>query len=211
MHELAKKSLPPLSLKDAATQASWLWSLELLSVVLNGCPASATQTGSGLFLPFRATSRLWFKAQHQTHGEVGGGGDFLLTMGPGVGWTKSLAACLTPETRLICDFDTRARSPALNSVRWDVTKNVCVCVECLAASSHTLQALQSVGNLGLQLGHGKEQWMAPLHPIILRSVSSVKDFLDKLIDIDHDTGETESTPLRDDPRAVPLVLCGQGC
>ncbi|KAF7668987.1 hypothetical protein LDENG_00262310 [Lucifuga dentata] len=49
------------------------------------------------------------------------------------------------------------------------------------------KALQSVGNLGLQLGHGKEQWMTPLHPIILRSVSSVKDFLDKLIDIDHDT------------------------
>ncbi|XP_042344073.1 rasGAP-activating-like protein 1 isoform X4 [Plectropomus leopardus] len=48
------------------------------------------------------------------------------------------------------------------------------------------KALQSVGNLGLQLGHGKEQWMEPLHPIILRSVSSVKDFLDKLIDIDHD-------------------------
>ncbi|XP_077418050.1 RAS protein activator like 1 [Vanacampus margaritifer] len=48
------------------------------------------------------------------------------------------------------------------------------------------KALQSVGNLGLQLGHGKEHWMAPLHPIILRSVASVKDFLDKLIDIDHD-------------------------
>uniref|UniRef100_A0A4W6FR88 RAS protein activator like 1 n=1 Tax=Lates calcarifer TaxID=8187 RepID=A0A4W6FR88_LATCA len=51
------------------------------------------------------------------------------------------------------------------------------------------KALQSVGNLGLQLGHGKEQWMAPLHPIILRSVASVKDFLDKLIDIDHDIGK----------------------
>ncbi|KAM4616916.1 rasGAP-activating-like protein 1 isoform 2-T2 [Polymixia lowei] len=49
------------------------------------------------------------------------------------------------------------------------------------------KALQSVGNLGLQLGHGKEQWMAPLHPIILCSVASVKDFLDKLIDIDHDS------------------------
>lgn len=54
------------------------------------------------------------------------------------------------------------------------------------------QALQSVGNLGLQLGHGKEQWMAPLHPIILRSVASVKDFLDKLIDIDHDIGKAEN-------------------
>ncbi|KAJ8285824.1 hypothetical protein GJAV_G00031320 [Gymnothorax javanicus] len=48
------------------------------------------------------------------------------------------------------------------------------------------KAVQSVGNLGLQLGHGKEQWMAPLHPVILRSVASVKDFLDKLVDIDHD-------------------------
>lgn len=46
------------------------------------------------------------------------------------------------------------------------------------------QAVQSVGNLGLQLGHGKELWMEPLHPIILYSVASVKDFLDKLIDID---------------------------
>ena len=54
------------------------------------------------------------------------------------------------------------------------------------------QAVQSVGNLGLQLGHGKEQWMAPLHPIILCSVASVKDFLDKLIDIDHDSGKRES-------------------
>lgn len=68
-----------------------------------------------------------------------------------------------------------------------------VCVLSVGWRLHTLQALQSVGNLGLQLGHGKEQWMAPLHPIILRSVSSVKDFLDKLIDIDHDTGESESS------------------
>ncbi|XP_068617099.1 rasGAP-activating-like protein 1 [Brachionichthys hirsutus] len=58
------------------------------------------------------------------------------------------------------------------------------------------KALQSVGNLGLQLGHGKERWMAPLHPIILRSVASVKDFLDKLIDIDHDISKTESSPQR---------------
>lgn len=55
------------------------------------------------------------------------------------------------------------------------------------------QALQSVGNLGLQLGHGKEQWMAPLHPIILRSVASLKDLLDKLIDIDHDIGKADNS------------------
>uniref|UniRef100_UPI00398F01DA rasGAP-activating-like protein 1 n=1 Tax=Pristiophorus japonicus TaxID=55135 RepID=UPI00398F01DA len=48
------------------------------------------------------------------------------------------------------------------------------------------KAVQSIGNLGLQLGHGKEQWMTPLHPFILQSVSCVKDFLDKLIDIDNE-------------------------
>lgn len=70
---------------------------------------------------------------------------------------------------------------------------LCLCLLNTDHHINTLQALQSVGNLGLQLGHGKEQWMAPLHPIILRSVSSVKDFLDRLIDIEHDTGETENT------------------
>ncbi|XP_064424382.1 rasGAP-activating-like protein 1 [Latimeria chalumnae] len=48
------------------------------------------------------------------------------------------------------------------------------------------KAVQSIGNLGLQLGHGKEQWMTPLHPYILQSATCVKDFLDKLIDIDND-------------------------
>uniref|UniRef100_A0A8C5A1L2 RAS protein activator like 1 n=1 Tax=Gadus morhua TaxID=8049 RepID=A0A8C5A1L2_GADMO len=67
------------------------------------------------------------------------------------------------------------------------------------------KALQSVGNLGLQLGHGKEQWMAPLHPIILCSVASVKDFLDKLIDIDHDVSEG---PLR--ARFLPSVTVKEG-
>uniref|UniRef100_A0A3B3QK89 RAS protein activator like 1 n=1 Tax=Paramormyrops kingsleyae TaxID=1676925 RepID=A0A3B3QK89_9TELE len=51
------------------------------------------------------------------------------------------------------------------------------------------KAVQSVGNLGLQLGQGKEQWMAPLHPVILSSVGSFRDFLDKLIDVDCETGE----------------------
>ncbi|XP_048855179.1 rasGAP-activating-like protein 1 isoform X3 [Brienomyrus brachyistius] len=49
------------------------------------------------------------------------------------------------------------------------------------------EAVQSIGNLGLQLGQGKEQWMAPLHPVILSSVGSFRDFLDKLIDVDCET------------------------
>ncbi|XP_078083547.1 RAS protein activator like 1 [Mustelus asterias] len=53
------------------------------------------------------------------------------------------------------------------------------------------KAVQSIGNLGLQLGHGKEQWMTPLHPFILQSVSCVKDFLDKLIDINNEGTELQ--------------------
>uniref|UniRef100_A0A3Q1JIL9 Uncharacterized protein n=1 Tax=Anabas testudineus TaxID=64144 RepID=A0A3Q1JIL9_ANATE len=68
------------------------------------------------------------------------------------------------------------------------------------------KALQSVGNLGLQLGHGKEQWMAPLHPIILRSVASVKDFLDKLIDIDHDIVTVKEGYLLKYKTEGPLLL-----
>lgn len=52
-----------------------------------------------------------------------------------------------------------------------------------------LQAVQSIGNLGQQLGQGKEVWMAPLHPFLLRSVSRVRDFLDRLVDVDEEEGE----------------------
>ncbi|KYO31782.1 rasGAP-activating-like protein 1 isoform X1 [Alligator mississippiensis] len=58
------------------------------------------------------------------------------------------------------------------------------------------KAVQSIGNLGLQLGHGKEQWMAPLHPFIIPCVSHVKDFLDKLIDVDSENaGEAQPRTL----------------
>ncbi|KAM9178620.1 rasGAP-activating-like protein 1 [Mergus octosetaceus] len=44
------------------------------------------------------------------------------------------------------------------------------------------KALQSVGNLGLQLG--KEPWMAPLHAVLLPSITRVKAFLDSLVEVD---------------------------
>ncbi|XP_077016012.1 rasGAP-activating-like protein 1 isoform X1 [Tamandua tetradactyla] len=50
------------------------------------------------------------------------------------------------------------------------------------------KAVQSIGNLGQQLGQGKELWMAPLHPFLLQSVSRVRGFLDQLVDAD---GEDE--------------------
>lgn len=45
------------------------------------------------------------------------------------------------------------------------------------------KAVQSIGNLGQQLGQGKELWMAPLHPFLLQSISRVRDFLDQLVDV----------------------------
>ncbi|CAH2295015.1 rasGAP-activating 1 isoform X1 [Pelobates cultripes] len=49
------------------------------------------------------------------------------------------------------------------------------------------KAVQSIGNLGQQLGHGKEQWMSPLHPLIQQSVGRLRDFLDRLIDTESDS------------------------
>ncbi|XP_007936377.1 rasGAP-activating-like protein 1 [Orycteropus afer afer] len=51
------------------------------------------------------------------------------------------------------------------------------------------KAVQSIGNLGQQLGQGKELWMAPLHPFLLQSISRVRDFLDRLVDVE---GEGEA-------------------
>ncbi|XP_021567650.1 rasGAP-activating-like protein 1 [Carlito syrichta] len=50
------------------------------------------------------------------------------------------------------------------------------------------KAVQSIGNLGQQLGQGKELWMAPLHPFLLQSISRVRDFLDRLVDVGGDEG-----------------------
>ncbi|XP_053558145.1 rasGAP-activating-like protein 1 isoform X2 [Bombina bombina] len=46
------------------------------------------------------------------------------------------------------------------------------------------KSVQSIGNLGQQLGYGKEQWMSPLHPLIQQSVGKLRDFLDRLIDME---------------------------
>ena len=46
-----------------------------------------------------------------------------------------------------------------------------------------------MGNLGLQLGLGKEQWMAPLHPFIKESIREIKLFIDKVIQVDEDLGQ----------------------
>lgn len=66
-----------------------------------------------------------------------------------------------------------------------------------APPASSLQAVQSLGNLGQQLGQGKELWMAPLHPFLLQSISRVRDFLDQLVDVEGEEGEF----LR--PRPVP--------
>ena len=53
----------------------------------------------------------------------------------------------------------------------------------------SLQAIQNMGNLGLQLGLGKELWMAPLHPFIKESIRDIKGFIDRVIQIDEDLGK----------------------
>lgn len=60
----------------------------------------------------------------------------------------------------------------------------------LASLASLLQAVQSIGNLGQQLGQGKELWMAPLHPFLLQSISRVRHFLDQLVDVDGEEGES---------------------
>ncbi|XP_064024963.1 rasGAP-activating-like protein 1 isoform X2 [Pogoniulus pusillus] len=62
------------------------------------------------------------------------------------------------------------------------------------------KALQSIGNLGLQLGQGKEPWMAPLHTVLLPSVTRVKAFLDSLVTV-------ESTEATAGEGLVPPALC----
>nr|XP_060641414.1 rasGAP-activating-like protein 1 isoform X1 [Anolis sagrei ordinatus] len=56
------------------------------------------------------------------------------------------------------------------------------------------KAVQSIGNLGFQVGRGKEQWMEPLHPFIMASIERVKDFLDRLIDVDSENEACEKQP-----------------
>lgn len=52
-----------------------------------------------------------------------------------------------------------------------------------------MQALQTIGNMGLQTG--KESWMEPLNPLIMDSVTRIKDFLDRLLDINDDEGKMD--------------------
>ncbi|KAM6051577.1 LOW QUALITY PROTEIN: rasGAP-activating-like protein 1 [Theristicus caerulescens] len=65
------------------------------------------------------------------------------------------------------------------------------------------KALQSIGNLGLQLGQGKEPWMAPLHAVLLPSVTRVKAFLDSLVTVESaEAGEGPLPPALFHPSAT---------
>eukprot|EP00039_Didymoeca_costata_P010289 m.138291 g.138291 ORF g.138291 m.138291 type:complete len:811 (+) comp14773_c0_seq1:287-2719(+) len=59
-----------------------------------------------------------------------------------------------------------------------------------ARTSRTLtllaKALQAVGNLGSSIGSGKEQYMAPLFPVIKANLVKVRQFIDDLCNIDED-------------------------
>ncbi|XP_030890681.1 rasGAP-activating-like protein 1 isoform X4 [Leptonychotes weddellii] len=68
------------------------------------------------------------------------------------------------------------------------------------------KAVQSIGNLGQQLGQGKELWMAPLHPFLQQSISRVRHFLDQLVDVDEE--EEAGGPAR--ALVAPSVIVREG-
>ncbi|KAM3661476.1 LOW QUALITY PROTEIN: rasGAP-activating-like protein 1 [Ammospiza maritima maritima] len=59
------------------------------------------------------------------------------------------------------------------------------------------KALQSFRNLGLQLGQGKEPWMAPLNAVLLPSATRVPAFLYALVTVAGPAGERPQEVLRD--------------
>ncbi|RMC06044.1 hypothetical protein DUI87_17589 [Hirundo rustica rustica] len=64
-------------------------------------------------------------------------------------------------------------------------------------------ALQTIGNLGLQLGQGKEPWMAPLSAVLLPSVTRVRAFLDALVTVESpEVGEVPVPQGRCQPSAT---------
>lgn len=127
-------------------------------------PSSTGESNSYFYLHPGQTSHQSWASQADREGLPAG-------VRSGVGWGKGPNSRLTLTGALI-----HTLTNCVGGVNWKLCLGGC-------------QALQSVGNLGLQLGQGKEQWMEPLHPIIRLSVASVKDFLDKLIDIDHGIGK----------------------
>ncbi|EMP28877.1 Ras GTPase-activating protein 4 [Chelonia mydas] len=72
-----------------------------------------------------------------------------------------------------------------------------------ARTSRTLlllaKAIQTVGNMDAAASRAKEGWMAPLQPTIQQSISQMKEFITKLIDIE----EKEEA---DQPKAQTLVV-----
>ncbi|XP_039363999.1 ras GTPase-activating protein 4B isoform X1 [Mauremys reevesii] len=72
-----------------------------------------------------------------------------------------------------------------------------------ARTSRTLlllaKAIQTVGNMDAAASRAKEGWMAPLQPTIQQSISQMKEFITKLIDIE----EKEEV---DQPKAQTLVV-----
>nr|XP_042713675.1 ras GTPase-activating protein 4B isoform X3 [Chrysemys picta bellii] len=72
-----------------------------------------------------------------------------------------------------------------------------------ARTSRTLlllaKAIQTVGNMDAAASRAKEGWMAPLQPTIQQSISQMKEFITKLIDLE----EKEEV---DQPKAQTLVV-----
>jgi len=53
--------------------------------------------------------------------------------------------------------------------------------------------VQKIGNIELPLHNGKEEWMAPLYKWIAFYTDEVKDFLDRLADVEDQDGSKNSS------------------
>lgn len=84
-----------------------------------------------------------------------------------------------------------------------------LCFPIFLPKSHSHgQALQSIGNLGLQ--PGKEPWMAPLNTVLLPSITRVRAFLDSLIEVDSTQGEQARWAPRNPTPSWGYVLYPKG-
>ena len=69
---------------------------------------------------------------------------------------------------------------------------VTVCAVKYKVRTCLLQAVQKIGNLDKEVSKGKEEWMAPLAPSIAKYTEQVKDFLDRLMDVDDNQSKRNS-------------------
>ena len=74
-------------------------------------------------------------------------------------------------------------SRTLEHFAWSLETNTCT-----VTILRLYQTVQKIGNLEFPRRGGKEEWMESLHTWIAFYTDEVKDFLDKLVEVDDEEG-----------------------